>query len=89
MADVKPKVGEAIQVRVNSQQGEPLVFKIKQTTTFKKLMEAYCQRRGQSLSSVRFVFNGEQINGNQTPMDVGMEDEDVIDVMLEQVGGSA
>mmetsp|Transcript_17437 Transcript_17437/g.19592 ORF Transcript_17437/g.19592 Transcript_17437/m.19592 type:complete len:90 (-) Transcript_17437:11-280(-) len=87
MTDVKPKVGEAIQLRVNAQQGDPLVFKIKQSTTFKKLMEAYCQRRGQSMNAVRFMFNGEPIQAHQSPMDFQMEDNDVIDVMLEQVGG--
>mmetsp|Transcript_146175 Transcript_146175/g.207221 ORF Transcript_146175/g.207221 Transcript_146175/m.207221 type:complete len:90 (+) Transcript_146175:107-376(+) len=89
MADVKPKVGEAIQLRVNAQQGDPLVFKIKQSTTFKKLMEAYCQRRGQSMNAVRFMFNGSPIQPHQCPMDFEMENDDVIDVMLEQVGGSA
>ena len=36
--------------------------------------------------SVRFLFDGERINERQTPQDLDMEDNDVIDVMVEQVG---
>ena len=86
MTDVKPKVRETIQLRVNAQQRDPLVFKIKQSTTFNTLMEAYCQRRGQSMNAVRFMFNGDPIQAHQCPLDFQMEDDDVIDVMLEQVG---
>ena len=49
---------------------------------------AFCNRNGISPRSVRFLFDGERINPNQTPADLDMEDNDVIDVMVEQQGGA-
>ena len=40
-------------------------------------------------SSVRFLFDGNRVNPNQTPQELEMEDGDVIDVMVEQQGGGA
>lgn len=33
-----------INLKVKSQEGEEIYFKIKKTTSFKKLMDTYCQR---------------------------------------------
>jgi len=33
-----------INLKVKSQEGDEVFFKIKKTTVFKKLMDAYCQR---------------------------------------------
>nr|DAD23966.1 TPA_asm: hypothetical protein HUJ06_025429 [Nelumbo nucifera] len=38
-------------------------------------------------SSVRFLYEGRRINGNKTPNELGMEDGDEIDAMLEQMSG--
>jgi len=51
-------------------------------------MEAYCSRQGKSMQSIRFLFDGERINADQTPNDLGMDDEDTIEVALEQLGGT-
>ena len=45
-------------------------FKIKRTTQLRKLMEAYCERQGKQITTVRFTFDGQRINENQTPADV-------------------
>jgi small ubiquitin-related modifier len=37
---------------------------------------------------VRFLFDGQRLNSNQTPQELEMEDGDVIDVMVEQQGGA-
>ena len=58
----------------------------KKTTPLQKLMNAYCQRQGVNLNAVRFIFDGSRLNSSQTPEDLEMEDGDVIDVMMEQVG---
>jgi small ubiquitin-related modifier len=57
------------------------------TTPLQKLMAAFCQRQGVAQNSVRFLFDGERIAPTQSPKDLDMEDGDVIDVMVEQVGG--
>ena len=59
------------------------------TTPLQKLMNAFCNRNGVAMNSVRFLFDGNRVNPNQTPADLEMEDGDVIDVMVEQQGGGA
>lgn len=64
-----------------------MFFKIKTTTQLKKLMDAYAEKQGKSVSSLRFLFDGDRINATDTPEKLGMENEDVIDVRSFQVGG--
>lgn len=62
-------------------------FKIKKTTQLRKLKQAFCDRQGVALNSLRFLFDGQRINDDQTPKDLEMEDDDVIEVYQEQTGG--
>jgi small ubiquitin-related modifier len=80
-------MGEYLSIRVVNQNGADVHFKIKKTTPLRKLMEAYCNRSSVSLSSVRFLINGERLHTEQTPKDVGLQDRDVIDTVLMQTGG--
>lgn len=45
-------------------------FKIKRSTPMRKLMEAYCNRQSVNMASVRFLYNGERVNADQTAADV-------------------
>ncbi|EGR34351.1 ubiquitin-like protein smt3, putative [Ichthyophthirius multifiliis] len=78
---------EYLNLKVKSQDGEEIFFKIKRTTQFKKLMDAYCQRVQVNLNNVRFLFDGDKILESQTPADLKMENNDEIDVVIEQTGG--
>ncbi|EZG44343.1 putative ubiquitin-like protein [Gregarina niphandrodes] len=78
-----------IQVKVRSVDGNEVYFRIRKTTKMEKLMTTYCARLGQSLDAVRFLYDGERIRGDHTAEDLGMEDDDLIDAMVQQVGGSA
>jgi Ubiquitin-like protein (sentrin) len=80
---------EHITLKVKSQDGNELLFKIKKGTQLKKLMDAYCSRNGVSPSTVRFLFDGVRIQENNTPNDLNLEDNDQIDAMVEQTGGKA
>ena len=53
----------------------------------KKLMDAYCKKQGILSTSVRFLFNGERLRETDTPMSLQMENNDIIDAMLQQIGG--
>ena len=55
---------EYLNLKVKSQDGEEVFFKIKRTTQFRKLMEAYCQRQTVSMNNVRFLFDGEKIKSH-------------------------
>lgn len=78
---------EQINLKVKTQDGNAVFFKVKKTTSFKKLMDAYCKRTGVDPASVRFLFDGVRLQPDETPLDVGIEDEDEIDAMVQQVGG--
>lgn len=43
--------------------------------------------QGVPMNTLRFLFEGQRISDNQTPKELGMEDEDVIEVYQEQTGG--
>mmetsp|Transcript_26318 Transcript_26318/g.61406 ORF Transcript_26318/g.61406 Transcript_26318/m.61406 type:complete len:94 (+) Transcript_26318:84-365(+) len=77
----------AINLKVVTQDGNEIFFKCKQTTQLQKLMNAFCNRQGVAMSSVRFLFDGQRLRETQTPAELDMEDGDVIDVMVEQMGG--
>ena len=77
---------DTLSLKVVTQDGNEIFFKCKMTTALGKLMNAFCNRQGVNIHSVRFLFDGQRINPNQTPRDLEMEDGDVIDVMVEQQG---
>merc|ERR1711935_1327601 len=73
---------------VKDQQGSEVQFKIKKTTPLRKLMDAYCSRLGLQASQVRFMVDGERIGPDDSAEKLGLEDEDLIDVAMEQTGGA-
>ncbi|ESL08396.1 small ubiquitin protein [Trypanosoma rangeli SC58] len=77
-----------VSIKVVNADGAEMFFKIKCGTQLKKLFDAYCKKQGISRSSVRFLFDGSPIDESKTPQDLGMEDDDVIDAMVEQTGGN-
>ncbi|CDR93726.1 ubiquitin-like protein, putative [Babesia bigemina] len=88
MADSsEPSVSEHIQIKVRSPDGSEVYFKIKRKTKLEKLMTTYCSRLGQSPDAVRFLFDGDRIKGDATAEDLGIEDGDIIDAMVQQTGG--
>jgi len=78
---------EHLNLKVKSGDGNEVYFKVKKSTVFSKVMAAYCKKVGAEPDSVRFLFDGVRIQGSQTPEELQMEDEDVIDAMVTQTGG--
>lgn len=76
-----------ISLKVVNADGAEMFFKIKTTTQLKKLFDAYCKKQGVSRQSVRFLFDGTPVDETKSPEELGMEEEDVIDAMVEQTGG--
>ena len=78
-----------ISLKVKSQDSqEQVVFKIKRNTPLQKLMEKYCERLGiANISLATFLFEGERIFARNTPEQLSMRDNDVIEVQVNQVGG--
>lgn len=73
-----------ISLKVVSQDGNEIFFKIKRSTPLHKLMRAFCNRQGVSEANVRFLFDGTRIQQDDTPEMLEMEDDDVVDVMVAQ-----
>lgn len=82
--DVKPDTH--LNIKVSDGTSE-IFFKIKRSTPLKRLMEAFAKRQGKSLDSIRFLSDGDRINGDQTPDDLDLDDGDVIEAHQEQIGG--
>jgi len=76
-----------VNLKVANAEGNEVFFKIKKTTPFRKLMRAYCKRQGLVRGAVRFTFDGNRIDPDNTPVDLKMVNQDVIDCMVEQTGG--
>ncbi len=88
-ADVKAEGSPQVSLKVVNSDGAEVYFKIKRGTQLKKLMDAYCKKQGVQRSSVRFLFDGHQVDESKTPDELEMEDDDVIDAMIEQTGGAS
>jgi len=78
-----------VSLKVVSQDGTEVYFKIKRKTVLRKLIDSYCSRAAVSPSSMRFLYDGRRIDGDKTPEDMDMEDDDIIDAVLQQMGGAA
>jgi small ubiquitin-related modifier len=59
---------------------------MKMNTPMQKLMHGFCTRHGISTNAVRFLFDGNRLNETQTPLRLGFENNEIIDVMIEQQG---
>ncbi|KAL6942719.1 SUMO protein smt3 [Hanseniaspora osmophila] len=88
-SDVKPDVKPSqthINIKVSDGSSE-IFFKIKRSTNLRKLMQAFANRQGKDVNSLKFVFEGVRITGDHTPDDLAMEENDMIEVYREQLGG--
>lgn len=64
-ADEQPK-SEHLNIKVTDNNNE-VFFKIKRTTALSKLMNAFCDRQGKQLATVRFLFDGARVNPTDSP----------------------
>ena len=85
-------LNETISVKIESQDGQSLFFKIKSTTVLRKLCDAWLSRWRLHFdmlvdrSSVHFMFDGTRIDPRLTAECYGLEDGDIIDVVMVQQG---
>ena len=50
------------------------------TAQMDKLMRCYSHKMGVPVSNLRFLFEGRRINGDETPNELEMKQDDVIEV---------
>ncbi len=87
--ECKKEEGEQTHITLQavSQTGDSLQFKVRMTTPLQKVIDAYCSRMHVEADSVRFLYDGDRIKGENTPEMMHMEDGDILDVVLQQTGG--
>ena len=73
MADQEPKI-EHINLRVVDADASEISFKIKRTTPFQKMFDAYAQKKGVNVQNLRFNFDQERLDPGKTPNDMDMEE---------------
>ena len=61
-----PAPVEHLNIKVTDNNNE-VFFKIKRSTQLKKLMDAFCDRQGKQMSTVRFLFDGTRVRPEDTP----------------------
>ena len=61
-----PAGGEHLNIKVTDNNNE-VFFKIKKSTRLDKLMRAFCERQGKDTTTVRFLFDGARVRGEDTP----------------------
>ncbi|KZS95321.1 ubiquitin-like protein [Sistotremastrum niveocremeum HHB9708] len=89
--DATPKTEDPnapINIKVLTSTGEEVFFKIKRNTKLSKLQGAYANKVGKDIQTIRFLYEGDRIQEDDTPASLNMDDNDTIDVMVEQVGGT-
>ncbi|BGP53128.1 hypothetical protein JCM8202_004211 [Rhodotorula sphaerocarpa] len=90
-ADVKPEQGNdgklILTIRLGNNQ-EELTIKVKPTTKFAKVYSAVAANTGKDANAFRLHWDGERIDSHQTPAELGFEQEEILDLHLEQVGGA-
>lgn len=76
-----------IQITVKDPQGEDVYFKVRKTTKMRKLFQAFCKRSNVDPSTMRFFFQGERIQEDETPESLGLKEGDKIESFVRQVAG--
>ncbi|GAA6012829.1 hypothetical protein JCM10207_005377 [Rhodosporidiobolus poonsookiae] len=88
--EVKPE-NQHISLKIQGAGFPELVIKVKRTTKLSKMMNAYCDRAGKNMNEIRFMHDGNKLAAHQVVGDLELDDDEneaVIDVAQEAVGGS-
>lgn len=76
-----------ITIVVQDQSGHQVIFKVKPKTKLGKVFNAYCVKLGLNRMTTKFLFDGQRVMDDNTCEQMDIEDNDVIDCVLEQIGG--
>jgi hypothetical protein len=80
--DVKPKMNLTINY-----EEQKITVKVKPNTKFEKIFEAAEKRFGKTPGTLRFLYDGSRVQGHETPGERDMEDGDIVEAHLFQIGG--
>lgn len=80
---------QRLRIKLVSSKGQEVLFQVKPSTKLGTVMRAYCTRLNMRMDATRFIFDGNRLNEGLLVSQSGLEDDDVIDVAEEMVGGGA
>ena len=66
-----PPATEHLNIKVTDNNNE-VFFKIKRSTKLEKLMNAFCDRQGKQMATVRFLFDGQRVRPDDSPEGVSL-----------------
>jgi len=71
-------------------EGENTYFVMNRKKPLVTLMKKFHQASGVDIGSpFRFIFDGNRLDGSETPEKLSMDDDDIIDVLIQQTGGNS
>jgi len=70
---------DLVNLRVEGRDGDIVYVRIKMLTRLGELMDTYCVGRNLQRKGMLFLFDGRRLFRNQTPWELGMKDDDIID----------
>ncbi|KZT30198.1 ubiquitin-like protein [Neolentinus lepideus HHB14362 ss-1] len=70
-------------------QNNVIPFRVRPNTPARKFLDTALNMWHLDRGSVRFVYNGKRVREEDTPEQLGMENGDEVDVLIEQFGGSS
>ncbi|KAH0353483.1 hypothetical protein KCU83_g2989, partial [Aureobasidium melanogenum] len=85
-ASADPAV-DRVQIVLKDQSGTQIAFGVKSNTRMEKVQNAYADRTGRPVGTLRFYYEGTRVVPEDTVATLEMENEDIIEVMTEQIGG--
>ncbi|XP_020215496.1 small ubiquitin-related modifier 1-like [Cajanus cajan] len=76
-----------VNLSISFQDGHRLFFKVNQDLQLIKVFREFCDRRNLDYDTLKFIYEGTQVRGNQTPKTLNMEDGAEIFAARHQFGG--
>jgi len=77
---------QPLTLNVKDQTGMVTCYKVSYRTRMDKIFNAHAQRQGSDKAALRFLVDGERVQGDATPRSLQLTDGDQVDVLLEQCG---
>ncbi|KAL5198887.1 hypothetical protein ABZP36_002399 [Zizania latifolia] len=82
------KAPEFITIKVTDQEERRIRHTIRMTDKLQVVMDMYYSKAPEvTYGTGSFYFDNIRVKGNKTPADLGMEDGDIIDYFVPQIGG--
>ncbi|KAL2463352.1 Small ubiquitin-related modifier 2 [Forsythia ovata] len=82
-----PNLHPKIMLCMKSQDGDEVHYRVRRDRKIQSLLMAYCKEKNFEYKAMVFVYDGRKLPVKRTPDEIGMEDEDCIDVFMHQSGG--